>query len=52
MGGLTVLKNAVQTGNQGSTVHKECRHCGTNVDHEMTTCPQCGNPEIATHMIE
>jgi Zn finger protein HypA/HybF involved in hydrogenase expression len=27
----------------------ECRHCGTNVDHTATGCPNCESGEIVRY---
>ncbi|MDS0475658.1 hypothetical protein [Natrinema sp. 1APR25-10V2] len=31
-----------------SSVHHECRRCGTTLSHDRSACPTCGSSEIAT----
>lgn len=34
----------------GGTVHHECRHCGTNLQHKRPACPTCGG-DVATYEV-
>lgn len=38
-------------GSRSPTVVFECRSCGTSVDRDTDTCPECGSDEIAHYEI-
>ncbi|WP_135827185.1 zinc-ribbon domain-containing protein [Halorussus ruber] len=29
----------------------ECRHCGSKLDDEADSCPECGSEEFATYQL-
>jgi rubrerythrin len=37
-----ILTDGGATGAVGGEAHYECRECGTNVDPDAATCPECG----------
>ncbi|MFC4438541.1 MULTISPECIES: hypothetical protein [Natrialbaceae] len=46
---LARLKRVV--GRDTHRVIRECRRCGTTVDHETECCPACGAAEVARYEI-
>lgn len=46
----TVVRRLFASGNQ-PLVMFECRLCGTTLDAETETCPECGTAEISRYEI-
>jgi rubrerythrin len=46
----SLIKRVTTTvGGAGCDQFHECRRCGTRVDDDAETCPECGAADIAHH---
>ncbi|UTF52354.1 hypothetical protein [Natronosalvus rutilus] len=44
---IETVKSLLFTESERETIY-ECRRCGTGVDSPSSTCPSCGNEDIAS----
>lgn len=47
---ISQLREFLDTGTE--SVVYECRDCGTSVDGEVESCPNCESDRIVTHRLE